>query len=150
MCSFRDWYHYKNATEGVQLFNFIKSVPNRLVMRTDRGDGQSLESLEVLKTLSHQCDRSYAHTDLNACFFEEECAARVSVLGSDSYYTAKPVLAAQTWKLEAGVWHARFCALQGGEKSGFLSPYPDNTLRSAARDIKRCSKLGLCPSTSSG
>ena len=41
----------------------------------------------------------------------------------------------------------RFWTLQGGEASGFLSPYPDGALLSAARHIKRCSKLGLCPST---
>ncbi len=47
-----------------------------------------------------------------------------------------------------GVWNARFCALQGGgDVSGFLSPYPDGSLLIVARDIKRCSKLGFCPST---
>ena len=148
MCSFRDWYHYKNATAGAPALDYLKSVPNRLVKRTDLGDGQSLEGLAVLKTLSHPCDRSYAHTDLGACFLEGRGAARVSALGSDSSYAATSIVAARTWQLKEGAWHARFCALQGGEKSGFLSPFPDNTLRSAARDIQRCSKLGLCPSTS--
>jgi len=148
MCSFRDWYHYKNATAGAPALDHLKSVPNRLLKRTDLGDEQSLESLAVLKTLSHPCDRSYAHTDLGACFLEGPAAARVSALGTESSYAATTVAAARTWQLKEGAWHARFCALQGGEKSGFLSPFPDNTLRTAARDIQRCSKLGLCPSTS--
>jgi hypothetical protein len=61
MCSFRDWYHYKYATADAPPFNFLKSVQDRLVLRTDLGDAQSLEQLGVLKTLGHQCDRSYQH-----------------------------------------------------------------------------------------
>jgi hypothetical protein len=38
------------------------------------------------------------------------------------------------------------CARTAATRSA-SSPYPDGTLLSAARDIKRCSKLGLCPST---
>ena len=142
MCSFRDWYHYRNATADWPAFDFLKSVPDRLVLRTDRGDAQSLEQLGVLRTLAHQCDRSYQHTDFEAC-----AAAATVTSAAGSAYAAQPVRAARTWRLEDGVWNARFCALQGGEASGFLSPYPEGALLSAARDIRRCSKLGLCPST---
>jgi hypothetical protein len=116
MCSFRDRYHYKNATADAPVFNFLKSVPDRLVLRTDRGDTQSLEQLGVLRTLGHQCDRSYQHTDFQACY----ASASVAQMLSGSSDTAQPVLAARTWQLEDGVWNARFCALQGGETSGFL------------------------------
>jgi hypothetical protein len=67
MCSFRDWYHYKNVTEDTPAFNFLKSVPDRLVLRTDSDDELSLEQLGVLRTLGHQCDRSYQHTDFQTC-----------------------------------------------------------------------------------
>ena len=144
MCSFRNWYHYRNTTADAPPVNFVKSVQDRNVLRTDRGDVLSLSELGVLRTLGHQCDRSYQHTDYNA-YYADATVTRVS---SGGVYPAQPVRAARTWRLDDSVWHARFCALQGGgDVSGFLSPYPDGSLLSAARDIKRCSKLGLCPHT---
>ena len=130
MCSFRDWYHYKNATADTPAFNFLKTVPDLLVLRTDCGDAQSLEQLGVLRTLGHQCDRSYQHTDFQPCY----APATVAQILSGSSYTVQSVLAARTWQLEDSVWNAHFCALQGGEASGFLSPYPDCTLLCRARD----------------
>jgi hypothetical protein len=146
MCSFRDWYHYKNTTAGVTMsMPHVLSVQDRLVLRTDRAEAESIERLAVLKTLSHACDRSYAHTDFAACFFD----AQASRVDSDSHFAAQAVEAARTWKLRDGVWHARFCALQGARPvTGFLSPYDASTLHSAARDVTRCTKLGLCPKTS--
>jgi len=130
MCSFRDWYHYKNATADTPAFNFLKTVPDLLVLRTDCGDAQSLEQLGVLRTLGHQCDSSYQHTDFQPCY----APATVAQILSGSSYTVQSVLAARTWQLEDSVWNAHFCALQGGEASGFLSPYPDCTLLCRARD----------------
>jgi hypothetical protein len=84
-------------------------VQDRNVLRTDRGDVLSLSELGVLRTLGHQCDRSYQHTDFQACY----ASASVAQILSGSSYTAQPVLAARTWQLGDGVWNARFCALQG-------------------------------------
>jgi hypothetical protein len=67
MCSFRDWFHYTNTTAGVAPYKYLKSVPDRVVHHTDAADPQSLQSLAVLKTLGHQCDRSYTHTNFQAC-----------------------------------------------------------------------------------
>ena len=148
MCSFRNWYHYRNLTANVLTsMEHVKSVPDGLVWHTDRADAQNLQELKVLETQSHPCDRDYAHTDFQACF-----SAIPAVLADRAASTAEeaePVLAARTWKLDKGTWHAQFCSLQGGERdeqTGFLSPYP-GALLTAARDIKRCYKLGLCPST---
>ena len=125
----------------------VKSVPDGLVWHTDRADAQNLQELKVLETQSHPCDRDYAHTDFQACF--SAIPAVLADRAASPAEEAEPVLAARTWKLDKGTWHARFCSLQGGERddqTGFLSPYP-GALRTAARDIKRCYKLGLCPST---
>lgn len=146
MCSFRNWYHFKNVTAGAASHvQGLLSVADRLVLRTDKADAQTLESLSVLKTLGQPCDRSYAHSDFAACFGPASVAAQ----RSRATFQAQPVQAARTWTLRQDSWHANFCAQQGaGAVSGFLSPYNVDTLHSAARDITRCSKLGLCPSTS--
>ncbi len=92
MCSFRDGYHYKNATEDAQAFKFLKSVPDSHVLRTDRDNTLSLEQLCVLRTFGHQCDRSYQHTDFQVCY----AAATVAQICSGSSYTMQPVLAPRT------------------------------------------------------
>jgi hypothetical protein len=146
MCSFRNWYHFKNVTAGAASHaQGLLSVQDRLVLRTDRAEAQTLESLAVLKTLGHPCDRSYSHSDFAACFGP----ASVTEQRSGATTPALPVQAARTWTLRDASWHANFCEHQGASTvAGFLSPYNVDTLHSAARDITRCSKLGLCPSTS--
>jgi hypothetical protein len=145
MCSFRDWYHFQNTTADAAIsMPYVRSVSDRLVLRTDRAEVESLEALGVLRTLSHQCDRSYAHTDHKACFF-----SAAKIIQDDAHLLPQPILAARTWSKEDGVWNARFCAQQNADVvTGFLSPYQSATLHSAARDVMRCSKLGFCPSTS--
>lgn len=146
MCSFRNWFHFRNVTYGAaSLTQNLLSVQDRMLLRTDSAEPQTLEHLGVLKTFSHPCDRSYAHTDFAACYN----AANLVDQRADATIAALPVKAARTWTRRNGVWNANFCAHQGASMvSGFLSPYNVETLHSAARDITRCSKLGLCPSTS--
>lgn len=144
MCSFRNWFHYTNTTTGVDQSAYLKSVPDRVVHHTDVADPQSLQSLAVLKTLGHQCDRSYTHTNFQVCFPKSSTFNTVNSNVDSTFIAAE-----RTWKLDDGVWKVCFCAMQDAEEvSGFLHPHAERTLHIVARDIKRCIKWGLCSSTS--
>ena len=142
MCTFRNWYHYLNATAGGKDYDKIIDVRDKEVFRTNLPERQTLQELGVLKTLAHQCDRSYAHTDFLAC-----TAIAATVTQRERVEDAARVHAAQTWRSQNGTWHARFCSMPGGTVSGFLSPYNAGSLKNARRDIRRCIEFNLCPST---
>jgi hypothetical protein len=145
MCTFRNWYHYRNTTDNRPGFQYIKEVPDSLVFRTDEPEARMLSDLNVLRHQPHACDRSYAHTEYKACYAQDYRARLETPKGSS---LAKSVDITRTWVRRDSEWHARFCDLKGGgDVTGFLSPYKQSsvTLHSAPQDIRRCADFRLCP-----
>ena len=62
MCNFRNWFHYENTTAGKPATNKIIEVPNSAVHYTDKLAAETLEDLQILKTLQHPCDKTYSYT----------------------------------------------------------------------------------------
>jgi hypothetical protein len=140
MCSFSQWFHYINTTDGTVPFKFLKSVTDCVMHHTDRADAQNLYILAVLKTLIHQCVHPYVYTDFQACF------PKSSTFDTDnSNLDTMFVAVVRTWRLEDCVWRTCFCSMQDTEEiSGFLYPYADSTLHTVDSNLKLCIKLGLC------
>jgi hypothetical protein len=145
MCSFRNWYHYRNTTDETQGFQYIKEVPDGLVFRTTEAETRTLSDLDVLRHKPHSCDRSYAHTEYKACYAQDYRARLETPEGRS---LLKSVDITRTWVRRGSEWHARFCNLKGGgDVTGFLNPYKQTaqTLHSAPQDIRRCADFRLCP-----
>ena len=146
MCSFRNWFHFQNATADTTAFQDLIEVRDRLLHHTDKETPATLHDMHVLKTLPHPCDSTYAHTDYNACHVDA-----LITTDTDSR-RATDMRASKTWALKDVdgelLWHARFCDMRPrGSPTGFLHPYlPDTqTLHSAATDIRRCTEFMMCP-----
>ena len=145
MCSFRNWYHYRNTTDLTDGFDSLIDVADGLFFSTREPFPISLSHLKVLSPMAHACDRTYAHTDYKACQADDYEAQVSTVAGTKS---AESVDVSRTWVEDADAWHVRFCNLKaGGAVTGFLSPYKQDTdsLHSATQDIRRCVEFNLCP-----
>jgi hypothetical protein len=142
MCSFRNWFHFLNTTEGKPAAQNIIKVRDTLVHYTNREKAEMLSDLGVLETKAHPCDKSYAHTDYKIC----RVPAQVTT-GSASV-TAEDLSVTKTWSKEEDQWYVRFCNMRPSRDAwGFLNPYlPESgTLHSAAADVRRCSEFAMCP-----
>jgi hypothetical protein len=142
MCSFRNWFHFLNTTAGTQPAQNIIKVPDRMVHYTNREKAEMLSEMRVLETWPHPCDRTYAHTDYNAC------RGPAQVTTDTATDAAEELSVSKTWSYEDDEWYARFCNMRPSREAwGFLNPYlPESgTLHSAAADVRRCSEFAMCP-----
>jgi hypothetical protein len=144
MCNFRNSFHYKNTTAGKPVTNNIIEVKDSVVHHTDRAGAETLQDLQILKTLPHPCDRTYSYTNYDVC--NGPATRRDSTGGVD--VPAKQLTVTQTWLQKDGHWHARFCDMRPNYPWSFLNPYSpvSGTLHSATSDVRRCSEYNLCPS----
>ena len=142
MCSFRNWFHFINTTDGSRPVQNTINVRDRLVHHTDRESPKTLRELGVLETLPHPCDRTYAHTNYNSC------RAPALVKTESDSVAAEEMLVIKTWLQKQEEWYARFCDMRPSRASwGFLNPYlpQGGTLHSAVSDVRRCSEFNMCP-----
>jgi hypothetical protein len=145
MCSFRNWYHYRNITDTTSGYNSMIEVADGPFYSTREPFPSTLSELKILSSLAHACDRTYAHTDYKACYADDYDAQVRTVAGDKS---AESVDVSRTWVEDEGAWSVRFCNLKaGGAVTGFLSPYKQeiSSLHSASQDIRRCVEYNLCP-----
>jgi hypothetical protein len=145
MCSFRNWYHYRNTTDSKSGYDSMINVADGPVFNTKEPTTRTLSELNILRHAPHECDRTYAHTEYRACYAEDYSA---NIITQTVNKKAESVDVSKTWVEENDVWHARFCNLKtGGAVTGFLNPYkPDmQTLHSAQQDIRRCAEFDVCP-----
>jgi hypothetical protein len=98
MCSFRNWFHFINTTEGSRPAQNTINVRDRLVYHTDRESPKTLRELGVLETLAHPCDRTYARTNYNSC------RAPALVKTESDSVTAEEMLVIKTWLQKQEEW----------------------------------------------
>jgi hypothetical protein len=76
MCSFRNWFHFINTTEG----------------------SRPAQNTINLETLAHPCDRTYARTNYNSC------RAPALVKTESDSVTAEEMLVIKTWLQKQEEW----------------------------------------------
>ena len=157
MCSFRDWFHYRNTTaDHKPSTDNLVHVKDKVIHRTDERDPTTLSDSATLNVKAHVCDRSYQHTSMHICQDSPDIRSSYSHLPIDQ--NTNPVrhsTAIRTWN--AGGGSVRFCdmGLHSNEVNGFLNPYTyvdpisrqaQDTLLFVPKTVNRCFKFNVCPS----
>ena len=123
----------------------VIEVPDKIFHRTDELTSDTLWDHKVLAHEPQECDRSYQHSNFDACATGD----LRDVVRTSEKAIATPLKATRTWKQQDGVWHARFCKHEYGVKEGhaaFLSPYfGAHWLQDTQSEIQRCHRFKVCP-----
>ena len=155
MCGFRDWFHYKQITDGkLKSPDNLVHVQDHVIHRTDTRESRTLSESNTLKVKAHACDRNYQHTSMHICQDQDGTAIQ-------AYYTHEPINEFSTrraveYSTAIRTWdntEVLFCHMEPSKPlNGFLSPYQyspqdgveEDTLLFVPETVGRCSKFSVC------